>query len=515
MRFYQSLYFKISIFLIVIQIAIMSVMGVIYYRNFSDKVDANLRARLEIPARLLESSRGRMVVIQDRDAVQIQVGENVTDVLVVNKNGTVIFSLRSEFGGMKVNDIPDLNAGWFDFDNPQVRFQNVEQDGHPYILNITPVRDTNTNEVTLFVYAKASTTQAIAEKNKIARLLVLSTVVTIFSTYIILFLMFYTQIFKRVSQVVGLLNRVAEGDLTARIADIRANDEISALQRQFNAMTERRSQAERTISELNTNLQVLNAGLEQRVIDRTKELEIAKDEAERANQVKSQFLASMSHELRTPLNAIINLSQFVVNGVMGDVNKDQKESLSLVVSSGQHLLNLINDVLDISKIEAGALKLFVENDISLSDELKPVVATAKTLVKDKPVKIIDEIAPHLPLISGDKRRIIQIVLNLVSNACKFTPEGSVTIRAQAQPEAILISVHDTGPGIAPEDQQTVFETFRQTETGLKSGAGTGLGLPISLRLAEAHGGKLWLESEPDKGSTFYVQLPISVVQPVR
>ncbi|HRF96089.1 MAG TPA: HAMP domain-containing sensor histidine kinase, partial [Aggregatilineales bacterium] len=241
-------------------------------------------------------------------------------------------------------------------------------------------------------------------------------------------------------------------------------------------------------------LQITNEALEELIHSRTAELEKAKEEAERANVVKSQFLAAMSHELRTPLNAILNFTQFVSTGVLGDVNQEQEETLNKVVTSGEHLLGLINDVLDISKIEAGALELFVEDNVNINKELKMVIATAKGLIADRPVTIEEAIAPDLPLVTGDRQRISQIMLNLVSNACKFTEKGTITIGAELRGEHIQFFVKDTGMGIASEDFEKIFQTFGQTRVGLKQGRGTGLGLPISRRLAEAHGGSLTVTS---------------------
>jgi signal transduction histidine kinase len=234
----------------------------------------------------------------------------------------------------------------------------------------------------------------------------------------------------------------------------------------------------------------------------------SREAAEESNRVKSQFLASMSHELRTPLNAILNFSQFVATGMLGEVNDQQVDVLNKVVSSGKHLLSLINDVLDISKIESGALKLFVEPNIHLDNELDAAVNATKILLNDKPVKIITQIHGEIPAMIGDKRRLRQIVLNLFSNACKFTETGSITLELSANTQEITLAVHDTGPGIDPKDYELIFETFRQSETGLRQGEGTGLGLPISRRLAEAHGGRLWLTSVIGHGSSFYVALPI-------
>lgn len=232
------------------------------------------------------------------------------------------------------------------------------------------------------------------------------------------------------------------------------------------------------------------------------------EELRALDTLKGQFLASMSHELRTPLNAILNFTEFVSQGMLGSVNEKQKDALAKSLDSGKHLLSLINDVLDMSKIESGMMKLFVEDNINLRDELRPIIATAQTLLKDKSVQFIEDIDSDLPIIVGDRRRLRQILLNLVSNAAKFTDEGSVTLSVKIRHEDVLFAVIDTGPGIAPEDQTLIFEPFKQTEHGLQHAGGTGLGLPISKRLAEAHGGRLWVESEPGEGAAFFASLPI-------
>ena len=239
----------------------------------------------------------------------------------------------------------------------------------------------------------------------------------------------------------------------------------------------------------------------------SEQLKIA-EELRVLDKLKSQFLASMSHELRTPLNAIINFTQFVMNGVFGDVNEEQNETLDKVILSGRHLLSLINDILDYSKIEAGMLQLFMQ-DVDLSDVFEVVQTTVAGLEIPAGVEVKYDIAQDLPkTMRGDKRRIRQILINLMSNAIKFTQEGSVTLKAWLADGEINFSVTDTGVGISQEQLDTVFEPFQQAEEGQKKGKGTGLGLPISRHLAEAHGGKLWLESEANQGATFYVSLPL-------
>jgi signal transduction histidine kinase/HAMP domain-containing protein len=238
------------------------------------------------------------------------------------------------------------------------------------------------------------------------------------------------------------------------------------------------------------------------------EVQQARERAVQADKVKSAFLASMSHELRTPLNAVINFTKFVLNRDLGPINEQQEEVLTQVASSGRHLLGLINDVLDMSKIEAGALNLFVEDNVDLRKILDTVVLTGRGLLSDKPVDIQTDFDTDLPGIRADRQRVAQILLNIVSNACKFTEGGSIKICAHVVNSDVIISVQDTGPGIAPDDQTLVFEAFKQTSTGLRHAAGTGLGMPISKSLVEAHGGSLRLESEVGKGATFTVSLPI-------
>ena len=227
------------------------------------------------------------------------------------------------------------------------------------------------------------------------------------------------------------------------------------------------------------------------------------------DKMKSQFLSSMSHELRTPLNAIINFVEMVAMGLVGPVTEEQKELLNNSLKSSTHLLQLINDVLDISKIQAGKLALFIEQDVDLYRELKTVIDMVLPMFKDKPVELVQDIDDNLPVIAGDKRRIRQVLLNLLSNSIKFTDKGTVTLSAKLQDEKVAFAVIDTGVGIPPEARSVIFEPFVQTVDGIKLEQGTGLGLPISLNLVKAHGGDLWMESRPGEGSAFYFTLPVN------
>ena len=239
----------------------------------------------------------------------------------------------------------------------------------------------------------------------------------------------------------------------------------------------------------------------------------AVEELRRADQLKSQFLANMSHELRTPLNSIIGFSKVILKGIDGPITDLQREDLTAIYNAGQHLLGLINDILDLSKLEAGKMRLSYE-EVNIGEIIHSVMSTAAGLVKDKPIKLIEDVPPDLPTVRADPMRIRQVVLNLVSNAAKFTAEGHIRVfaRRQESPEGlaeILVGVEDTGPGIAPEDMEKLFKPFSQVDASpTRKTGGTGLGLSISRSLVELHGGRIWVESEVGKGSTFYFTLPL-------
>ena len=230
-------------------------------------------------------------------------------------------------------------------------------------------------------------------------------------------------------------------------------------------------------------------------------------ELEAASQHKSDFLANMSHELRTPLNAIIGFSQVLREGMVGDVNEKQVEYLDDILSSGHHLLSLINDVLDLSKVEAGQVELELA-PFSLQQALERGVAMVRERAMQDGVHVTLATNPDVDVVSGDERRIRQVIFNLLSNAVKFTPAGgAVDVRTTRANGEVSISVADTGPGIGAGDLRRVFEEFQQTEAGIEQGEGTGLGLALSKRLVELHGGRIWVDSELGRGSTFVFTLP--------
>jgi signal transduction histidine kinase len=215
----------------------------------------------------------------------------------------------------------------------------------------------------------------------------------------------------------------------------------------------------------------------------------------------------MSHELRTPMNAILGFSEVLADGMFGEINDKQAEYLRDILESGRHLLSLINDILDLSKIEAGRMELEPDDF-----DLPSAIDNALTLVRERAgrrsIVLGREIDGRVGMIRGDERKVKQVVLNLLSNAIKFTPEGGrIDVRAGVNEGMVEVSVTDTGVGIAPEDQETVFEEFRQVGTADKKVEGTGLGLALSRKFVELHGGRIWVKSEVGQGSTFTFTLP--------
>jgi signal transduction histidine kinase len=256
-------------------------------------------------------------------------------------------------------------------------------------------------------------------------------------------------------------------------------------------------------------------GLEQRVRERTQELQQALAElSQRGSQLevasrhKSEFLANMSHELRTPLNAIIGFSQVLRQRLFGPLNAKQEEYLDDILASGNHLLDLINEVLDLSKVEAGQVELDVAT-FSLRDALERGIVMVRERATKNEVRLSLELAAEVDLVDGDERRVQQVVFNLLSNAVKFTPRGGSVVVASAREDGeVLVSVTDTGPGIAVEDRERIFGEFQQTDVGVRQREGTGLGLALSKRLVELHRGRIWVESRSGNGSRFVFTLPV-------
>jgi len=272
------------------------------------------------------------------------------------------------------------------------------------------------------------------------------------------------------------LAQIASGDFSRRV-DIPNRDELGALAANLNRMNDELGRLYR--------------------------------ELEAASRHKSEFLANMSHELRTPLNAIIGFSEVLDDRMFGELNDKQAEYVRVILASGRHLLSLINDILDLSKVEAGRMEL----DLGTFN-LRMALENALTLIRERAVRhglalelTVDE---RLGDVVADERKLKQVLLNLLSNAVKFTPEGGrIDVRALPADGTVEVSVTDSGVGIAPEDQEAIFEEFRQVGHAARKREGTGLGLALARKFVELHGGRLWVKSEVGRGSTFTFTLPVA------
>ena len=309
-----------------------------------------------------------------------------------------------------------------------------------------------------------------------------------------------------ITRIASGARRIGEGALDERI-ELATGDELQSLAEEFNQMA--------------AQLRDLYADLERRVEDRTRDLSAALEQnasllrqleergraLEAASRHKSEFLATMSHELRTPLNAIIGFSEVLRERMFGELNERQAEYLEDIHTSGRHLLALIDDTLDLAKVEAGRVELQLE-EVDVRECLETGLMMVRERASRRGVRLELVVDPALGPVVADGRRLRQVLFNLLSNAVRFTPEGGlVEASAVRRDREVKISVRDTGPGIAPEDQERIFETFQQAGEGAGQD-GTGLGLPLSRGLVELHGGRLWVESRVGEGSTFVLTLPL-------
>jgi signal transduction histidine kinase len=298
-------------------------------------------------------------------------------------------------------------------------------------------------------------------------------------------------------QGAALTSARRSGDRSAAVAPLVIGDQVHG------TLTVVNGPSKQTFTPADLNLVTMLASQAAVAIQKAQLYEAAQE----ADRLKSVFLASMSHELRTPLNSIIGFTGILLQGLVGPLNGEQQKQLGMVMHSARHLLALINDVLDISKIEAGELELASE-PFDVCQAIQRAVQTVTPIADKKGLALIVEVSPEVDCIVGDGRRVEQILINLVNNACKFTDEGQVRIRSEIANSRLVTQVTDTGIGIRPEDVGKLFKPFRQIDAGVaRRHEGTGLGLAICDRLVNMMGGKIWVESQWGKGSTFTFTLP--------
>jgi signal transduction histidine kinase len=420
--------------------------------------------------------------LDTRLAELVELNDNIDFIAITDDSGFAIFHSDDTYQGQSIAALTELPT--------EATVQRGVPGFNDVFLTSLPFDSSDLTEPKQFWIIIASASEPIS--NQLTNGLLSSLLVTALfaSLTAVLLVSFLQQYFVRpLEELTRAAGEIEHGNLSNQV-EITQNNEIGQLAGSFNRMTQQLAHS------INT--------LEVRVKERTHDLEIARDQAEQANRVKSDFLSNMSHELRTPLNMVIgytssmlNMPQMYKNIPLPEVFRND---IQLIRESGKHLLALINDVLDLSKVEAGRLELNLA-PVDLNQTLDGVIAASLGLLGEKPVQIRQQYPSDLPKIWADPIRIRQILLNLLSNAIKYTDTGSVTVIAEVQGQEVYVAVRDTGRGIPKESISTIFDRFQQLQQSAEI-QGTGLGLDISQRLAQLHGTKIEIESEVGVGSTF-------------
>lgn len=415
---------------------------------------------------------------------------------LVSSGGLVFYNslnsgARDSFNASIMNNVGNGNRPWF---------IGTDENGVDQIVAFSPLNISDNknlllaNNQPLYVVLTQYKKEALGSP---VRKVLLSATIPGFLLASLLILFIYLTL-KKIVEPISVLKEgasiIGSGNLNHRI-DIRTGDEIETLAQEFNNMAE--------------ELKELYSGLEEKVKERTIDLEESNRQLHEANRLKSEFLANMSHELRTPLNSIIGFSEVLYDGIAGNINERQKKYLDNIHKSGHHLLELINDLLNLSKIEVGKMEL-IFSEFSLNAALMEAKNIIAPLASKKKISVSVTIEKGLETIAADRIKLKQILYNILGNSIKFTPEeGSVEVRVKKIDYAFEFSVKDTGIGIKGDDINLIFESFRQVDgSHSRDYEGTGLGLSITKKFVEMHGGKIWVESEAGAGSTFFFTIPL-------
>jgi signal transduction histidine kinase len=449
---------------------------------------------------LLNFYEGRNKPFRFYQAIRF-IGDNGIEVAVV-KDGRILENLKDQSEKPIFKTASQMSRG---------EIHSVRSNG--LITYATPVyvdfnNDGNYSRAEFLGVVSTTFTSSIREIKKVAGQ------IAIFATFMMLLAICLTGfliakkvkwVTKPIGELVRATRNLAEGK-EPELIKYRGDDEVGVLAKNFDEMVKRLRVRTEERDRTAEKLEDLNKNLEQIVEMRTQELAQANEALTAASEHKSQFLANMSHELRTPMNAILGFTELLKDGIYGDLSSKTMEIIDKIQKNGQHLLDMINDVLDLTKIEAGRIEIR-KASFSVRSCIETVIANTTALANQKGLKVIPDIPEDLPTAYGDEKRVNQILWNLLSNAIKFTEKGDIGIGARAEDKALHFWVSDTGIGIPTEKLGRIFEEFTQVDSShTRQYGGTGLGLSIAKRLVELHGGRIWVESEVEKGSVFHFTL---------